>query len=128
MERLVGQILGEVIPLFRAVRLVDELVVVDEIRIPLIGLAAEEAVEAIEALLQRPLRARCARGDILLGHVVILAEPEGAPAVVLEDLRHRGTLQRDAPVRAGESIGPLGDRGHAIQVMVAPGQKRGTQA
>ena len=123
-ERLVGQILGEVIPLFRAVGLVDELVVVDEVRIPLVGLAAEEAVEAIEALLQRPLLARCARGDVLLRHVVILAEPERAPAVVLEDLRHRRALQRDAPVRAGESVGALGDRRHAVEVMVAAGQER----
>ena len=126
-ERLIGEILGEVIPLFRAVRLVDELVVVDQVRIPLVGLAAEEAVEAIEALLQRPLLARRARGDVLLRHVVILAEPERAPAVVLEDLRHRRALERDASVRAGEAVRALGDRRHAVQVMVAAGQQRGAR-
>ena len=87
LERLVGQVLGEVIALLGAVRLVDELVVVDEVGIPLVGLAAEEAVEAIEALLQRPLLAGGARGDVLLGNVVVLAQPERAPAGVLEQLR-----------------------------------------
>ena len=126
-ERLIGEILGEVISLFRAVRLVDELVVVDQVRIPLVGLAAEEAVEAIEALLQRPLLARRAGRDVLLRDVVILAEPERAPAVVLEDLRHRRALERDASVRAGEAVRALGDRRHAVQVMVAAGEERGAR-
>ena len=124
-QRFIRQILGEVIALFRAVRLVDELVVVDEIRIPLVGLAAEKAVEAIEALLQGPLLPRRTRGDVLLRHVVILAEPERTPPVVLEDLRHRRALERNASVRAGESVRTLGNRRHAVQVMVASGQERG---
>ena len=124
-QRLVGQIPGEVIPLFRAVRLVDELVVVNQVGIPLVGLAAEETVEAIEALLQRPLLARGARGDVLFRHVVVLAEPERAPPVVLQNLRHRRALERDAAVGAGEPVGALGDGRHAVQVMVAAGQEGG---
>ena len=74
------------IALLRAVRRLDEAVVFDEVGIPLVGLAAQEAVEAVEAHLERPLLAARARGDVLLGDVVVLAQPEGAPAVVLEDL------------------------------------------
>ena len=95
LDGLVGEVLREVIALLRPVGLVDEPVVFDQIRIPLVGLAAEEAVEAIEALLQRPLLAARARGDVLLGNVVVLAQPERAPAVVLEDLPDRGALGRE---------------------------------
>ena len=77
---------------------VDEAVVFDEVGIPLVGLAAEEAVEAVEALLERPLLAARARGAVRLGDVVVLAQPEGAPAAVLEDLPDRGALVRDAAV------------------------------
>ena len=102
-DGLVGQVLGEVIALLRAVRLLDEPVVFDEVWIPLVGLAAQEAVEAVEALLERPLLAARAGGDILLGDVVVLAQPEGAPAVVLQDLPDRGALHPGYG-RAGREI------------------------
>ena len=124
-DGLVGQVLGEVIALLRAVRLFDEMVVFHQVGIPLVGLAAEEAVEAVEALLQRPLLAAGARGDIRLGDVVVLAQPEGAPAAVLQDLPDGGALIREAAVRTGESVGPLGDAGHAVEVVVATGQEGG---
>ena len=65
-DGLVGQVLGEVIALLRGVRLFDVVVVLDQVGIPLVGLAAEEAVEAVEALLQRPLLAgsRRRRGPV----------------------------------------------------------------
>ena len=68
------------------------MIVLDEIRIPLAGLAAEESVVALEALAERPRFAVAALGDILFGNVVILAQPEGAVATILEDLRDGGGL------------------------------------
>ena len=66
LDRLIGQILGEVVALLRRGRRLDEVVVLDEVRIPLVGLAADEPVVALEPLAERPRLAVAALGDILL--------------------------------------------------------------
>ena len=104
LEGLVGQILGQVIAVLRPVGLVDEVVVLDEVRIPLVGFAADEAVEAVEALVERPVLLARARADVLLGDVVVLAEPERAPAAVLQDLADRGTLLRKCALWPGKPL------------------------
>jgi hypothetical protein len=48
-DRLVGKVLREVIALLRAVRLGYVVVVLGQVGIPLVGLAADEAVEAVVA-------------------------------------------------------------------------------
>lgn len=53
-DRAVGQVLGEVVALGGGARRVDEGGAVDEGRLELAGLTAEEAVEAVEALAGRP--------------------------------------------------------------------------
>jgi hypothetical protein len=40
LQRLVGQILGEVVAVLRRAWLVDRVVVVDQVRVPLVGLGA----------------------------------------------------------------------------------------
>src|SRR4029450_567985 len=67
LDSLVGQVLGKVIAVLRSVRLINEPIFSDEARVPLFGPAAEEAVIAVEALLQRPFLPARARGNILLG-------------------------------------------------------------
>ena len=57
-QRLVGQVLGEVVAVLGQVGLVDVVVVLGEVRIPVVGLAADEAVEAVVALPERPLLLR----------------------------------------------------------------------
>ena len=101
------------------------MVVLDEVRIPLVGLAADESVVALESLAERPRLAVAALGDILLRNVVVLAQPEGAVAVVLEDLRDGGGLRRDTAGPAREPVGGLRDGGHAVQGVVASRQERG---
>ena len=59
-DRLVGQVLGEVVALLRRARRLDEVVVVHELRVVLVGLAAHEPVEALEAATERPLVPRAA--------------------------------------------------------------------
>src|ERR1700743_550109 len=44
LERLVGDVVGQVITLLRGARLADRVVVVDQVRVPLVGLRAEEPV------------------------------------------------------------------------------------
>jgi hypothetical protein len=53
-ERLVRQVLGEVIAVLGRVGLVDVVVVLRQVGIPLVGLAADEAVEAVVAQPERP--------------------------------------------------------------------------
>ena len=77
------------------------MVVLDEVGIPLVGLAADESVVALESLAERPRLAVAALGDILLRNVVVLAQPEGAVAVVLQDLRDGGGLRRDTAAQPG---------------------------
>ena len=43
-----SEVLGEVIPLLGRRRRLDGVIVVDQIRVPLVGLAAQEPVEALE--------------------------------------------------------------------------------
>ena len=90
-----------------------------QIRIPLVGFAAEEPIEPVEALLQRPLRFAAPTGDVLFGHIVVLAHPERAVAVVLQHLTDRRALGRQTGRRARKAVGSLGNRGEAIHVVIA---------
>ena len=123
LDRLVGEVLREVVALLRRVRLVDRGGCRPEVGIPLVRLAAEEAVEAVEALVQRPVLLRRARVQVVDRHVVVLAEPERAPAGLAHHLGERAALRRDVRVRAREADRALGDAGHAVLVVVAPGQE-----
>ena len=123
-ERLVGEILREVIPLFRRRRLIDELVVLHQIGIPVVGLAAEEPIEPIEPLLERPLRPTGAARDVFHGDVVIFSQPERAVAVVLKHLTDGGALSREPPGGAGKSVCCFGDRRTAIDIVIATREKR----
>ncbi len=122
-DGLVGKIFGQVIPVFGAVGLLDEPVVLDQVGVPLVGLAADEAVEAVEALGQRPLASGSAGADVFLGDVVILADPERAVAVVLQNLADGRTLGGEAAGRTGEAGGALGDGGAPVLVVVPAGQE-----
>ena len=67
LDRLVDEILGEVIALLGRLRRLDRVVVVHEFRIPLARVAAEEPVEALEAAAQRPAVVRPGRGLLVDG-------------------------------------------------------------
>ncbi len=119
-DGLIGQVLGEVVALLGRGRRLDEVIVLDEVRIPLIGLATEESVEALESLPERPGLAVAALGDIRLRNIVILAQPEGAEAAFLQDLCDGAGLRRDTAAPTGKPVGCLRDCGHAVQGVVAP--------
>ena len=99
-DRLVGHRGGEVIR-----RVADEGIdvrrVADEVRrLPLIGVAAHEAVEVLEAHADRPLVERAVRACLEGRRVVVLAEPRRPVAVVLQDPADRRLVLGDDAVVA----------------------------
>ncbi len=123
LERLVGEVVGEVVALLRRLRRVDRVVVVDEVRVPLVGLGAQEPVPALEPAAARPVAPR--RGEVHLdGRAQVpLADHVGVPAELAEDLGQHAVLRRDRAARVREPDRGLGDAGHRVAGVVAPGQQ-----
>ena len=123
LEGLVGDVLGEVVALLRRLRLVHGMVVVDQVRIPLVRLGPEEAVPALEAPAARPVTPRRSHVHLDGGAEVPLAHHVGVPAQLSQDLGDHAVLGRDhaAPVREADRA--LGDARHAVAAVVATGQQ-----
>ena len=100
--------------------------VTEQVRLPLVGVAAHETVEIFEAHAGGPLIEGPALAGLEGGHVVILAKPGGAVAVVLEQAADRGLIPLDDAVVAGEAGGLLRDHAKAGRVVVAAGDQGGT--
>src|SRR3954469_13150873 len=98
------------------------MVVVDQIRGPLAGVAAEEPVEALEPTAQWPTVIRPRRRLELRGQKVPLADHVGVVRVLLEHLREEPVLERDLAVVARVARGDLVDRRGRVGVVVASGQ------
>ena len=81
-DRRVGEIGGEVIAFFRRFRRLDLMIVVDEVGIILMGVAAEEAVIALEAAPERPPIIRAGGADLLGRRQVPLADGIGGVALL----------------------------------------------
>ena len=121
LDRLVDQVLGQVVALLGRPRRLDRVVVVDEVRVPLARVAAEEAVEALEAAPERPAVVRAGRRLLVARRQVPLADHVRAVAVLDQHLRQHAVLERHDPVVARVAGGELGDAGHAVAVVVPPG-------
>ena len=122
LDRLVGQIDAQMVAVLRQCRLLDLVVVVGQFRIPLVGLATQEAVVALEAATERPAVVGAGGGRVLGRRQVPLADAEGVVAVLQQHLAdHRPVEGQDAVV-ARVAGGGLGDRRQAERVVVAPGQ------
>ena len=108
------------------------MVVVDEVRMELIGLAPEKAVKALEAATERPLVLRTSHGHLPGRSQVPLADGEGGIAVAKKDLRQKPAVFRHGGVIAGEAGGDLDDATHAVGVMVPAreegGPRRGAES
>ena len=100
VDRLVGHVHGEVVVLHLR-RLDLDRAVIDE-RIPLVGLAADEAVELVEALVRRPAIERSRHAGLPRGRLVPLAEGAGAVAVEPQHLGQRRDAVRVPSGVAGE--------------------------
>ena len=124
-DRLVGHVVHEVVALLgRAPRLDRRRVLVDR-RVPLVRLAADEAVEVLEpAARVRPVVERSDRVRLPHRHLVALAELRRVVAVELEDLGDRSARVRPQRVVARRRRGDLGDAAHPDRVVVAARQQR----
>ena len=124
-DELVGQVFGQVVALGRRLRRLDRRRAFIERRIPLVVLAADEAVEVLEpSAAGRPRVERTGRARLPHRHLVALAELRGRVAIELEGQRERrlGVGQHRALARSRG--GDLGDAAHADRMMVAPGEQR----
>ena len=124
-NRLVGHVLDQVVALFGRLLRLDRRGALVERRVPLVGLAADEAVEVLEAAAaRRPGVERSGRARLPDRHFVALAELRGGVAIQLQrprQRRHRVGQHRAVARRTG---GNLGDAAHANGMVVAAGQQR----
>ena len=126
LDGLVDEILGEVVSLIGGLRRIDAMVVVSEIRVELVRLAVEEAVETIEPALQGPRVVRAGGGGLIHGTQMPLAKGEGGIALVAQHLGHGGGMRGDLARHMRIAGVPVGDTAHADGVMVPTGEQRRT--
>ena len=102
----------------------DLRVIAEEPRPPLVGLAAHEAVEILEAHAARPLIERTHQAVFVARRVVVLAEPGRRVAVLLHDLADGRVVASDDGVVSRIARGLLGNHAESHGVMVASGEQR----
>src|SRR4029434_4577688 len=98
-------------------------VVAKEVRGPLVGLAAHEAVEIIEAHAARPLVVRPRQAVLKAGRVVIFAEPRCGKPVVSQNRPNGGALRPDDGVVAWKAGRQFANDAEAHGVVVAAGDE-----
>ena len=125
LDRAVGDVRAEVVAVLPRPRRRHAMAVVHERGRELVRLAAEEAVEAVEAAPQRPPGPRRAEVALVVRREVPLADRVRAVAERPEHLGEKAVLLADAGVIPGEAGGEVGDPAHADAVVVAPGEDAG---
>ena len=124
VDRVVGHARDEV-PTRLALERVDLRGIAEEVRLPLVGVTADEAIEVLEAHARGPVVERTGLAGGEGRHVVVLAEPGRRIAIVEQDSPDRGLVLAKDAVVAGEAGRLLRDHAEAGRVMVAPGDQRG---
>ena len=125
-DRPVGHVLGEVVALLRGLVRLDRRRPFVDRRVVLVRLAADEAVEVLEAAAAaRPRVERAERARLPHRHLVALAELRRRVAVELQRLRQRRARVRADRVVARRRRRDLRDPAHPDRVVVAARQQRG---
>ena len=123
-NRLVGHVFDQVVALLGRLLGLDRRGALVERRVPLVGLAADEAVEVLEAATAGwPGVERSGGARLPHRHLMALAELRGRVAIQLQrprQRRHRVGQHRVVARRAGRN---LGDAAHSNGMMVATGQQ-----
>src|SRR5260370_38315317 len=96
-------------------------------RSPLIGLAAEEAVELVEARAGRPAVGWAGRTHLPSGGLMRLAECRRAVAIQPQHLRQRRYAVGALPGLSRESGSGFGNRAHVVHVMIATAEQCGSR-
>ena len=125
LDRVVGQVLGEVVAILHGRGRPDRVVVVVQGRHELVGLAAVEAVPAVEAPGQRPGGARRGHVRLVLGGQVPLADGVARVAGRAQDLGQVAVFARRLAPVAGIADRQVGHPAHAAAMVVAAGQQAG---
>ena len=120
----VGEVLGEVVAAtVSRRRLLHVVVVLHQVRRPVVGVTLQEAVVPLEAEPERPAVERPRRRALAAGHEVPLPDRERVvPLVAQHPRQRRGRLRHPAGV-SGKRHGEVGEESHADRVVVAPGHE-----
>ena len=122
----IGHVLAEVVALLGRLRRLDGGRAVVDRRVVLVGLAADEAVEVLEAAARAgPGVERAQRAGLPDRDLVALAELGGRVAVEAERQRQRRAVVGAQGAVAGRGRGELGDDAHADGVVVAAREQGG---
>ena len=120
-DRLIRHVFGEVITFLGGLRRFDRYSSLVDCRVPLIGLAADEAVKVFEAATaRRPLVEGTERTGFPYRHFVTLAELRRRVTVQLESHRQRRFVLRQHRSVAGRGRRDLADAAHVNRMVVAP--------
>ncbi len=125
-DRAVRQVDVQVVALLRRGGRAHPVVVVDEVGVPLVGVTAEEPVEAFEAAAERPAVERPGRRGLVRRGEVPLADAEGAVPVGQQHLGEEAVLVAHRRVHRRVAERQLGDRCEAQGVVVAAGEEAPT--
>ena len=122
-DGVVGEVCVQVI--LRVVRRrLDGMGAVEDGRMPLVGVAADEAVEILEAQTGRPEVERPGLAGLPIGHVMVLPEPRRVVAIAPQDFPDGAAALGHQRIVAGITRGHLGDDARAGGVMVASADER----
>ncbi|MNV34612.1 hypothetical protein D3C71_1260390 [compost metagenome] len=113
---------SQVVALLRRGRRFCLVVVVHQLRVVLVGVTAQESVEALETAPQRPTVVGAGGGIGLFRRQVPFAQAVGAVAHLAQDLREHAIGERHVAIGAGKTRGAVGQAPHVVGVVVAPGQ------
>ena len=102
-----------------ALERIDRRRVAEQVRLPLARVAADKAIEILEAHSVRPLIERPGLARLVRRRVVVLAEPRGRVAVLLQDCADGALVDRDDRVVTRKTRRYFADHPVAHRVMVA---------
>ncbi len=126
-DRLVDQVGREVVALCGRAGRLDVVVVLHQLGTELVGLALEEAIEAVEAARQRPVAKRAGRAGLVQRREMPFADHVSAKALLAQDFGQRRCRARDRAAHIGKTGVEVGDGTHAHGVVVAPGEHAGAR-
>src|SRR5262249_10877842 len=118
---------GDQVPARLALEGIDLRGVAEEVRLPLVRVAADESVKVLEAHAGRPLVKWTDLTGGVHWRVVIFAKPRSSVPVIQQDAADGRLVLADDAVVPGEAGGLLGNDAKARRVMVAPGDQRGAR-
>ena len=114
----VREVRGEVVTLLWSRRRLHLVVVVDEVGVPLAGIATEEAVEPLETSAQRPAVVGTGSGLLTCRDQVPFAHHVGVVALTEQNFGQKPVLKWNIAVVARKARRELGDTRHGVAVVV----------